>query len=176
MKKRFWRIACLVAFGFVAAAGIVGPVLAEDKPADPAKAEADVRDQIQKSPNDAALYFKLGNLLYDQGRRTEARQGYEKAIELKPDYVQALVNLGVVLNEEGNSAEALKQFDRAMALAPDDVNGVCAISPPSGGTVPPPSSSSSGGCGSSGATPAGLGALALGLVALLPRARRRARR
>lgn len=123
--KYIGRSACLMGLAIVAAVCLGSGARAEDKPTDPVAAEKEVREQILKAPGDPQLHYKLGNLLYDQGRRAEAQQSFEKAVELKPDYVKALVNLGVVLNEEGKSAEALTQFDKALAIAPNDVTVLC---------------------------------------------------
>lgn len=92
---------------------------------DPAAMEAQIRAELTKTPDDPELLFKLGNALYDQGRRQEAQTTFEKAIAKKPDFVKAMVNLGVVLHESGKSEEALKHFDAAMAIAPKDVTVLC---------------------------------------------------
>jgi Flp pilus assembly protein TadD len=94
-------------------------------PVAPSEKEKEVRGLLQKSPNDPELHFQLGNALYDQGKRTEAEIEYQKAIDLKPDYVKALVNLGVVLNEGAESEKALTYFDRALVLAPQDITVLC---------------------------------------------------
>lgn len=106
-------------------AALISPVLAEEASKDAAAVEADLRAQLEKTPSDPELYFKLGNALYDQGRRQEAQVSFEKALSLKPDYLKAMTNLGVVLNESGKSEEALRYFDTALAQAPKDVTVIC---------------------------------------------------
>jgi len=106
-------------------AGVLSPVLAAEPSKDAATVEAEIRAQMEKTPSDPELYFKLGNALYDQGRRQEAQVNFEKALSLKPDYLKAMTNLGVVLNESGKSEEALRYFDSALALAPNDITVMC---------------------------------------------------
>lgn len=98
---------------------------AEEASKSPASVEAEIRKQLESRPTDAELLFKLGNALYDQGRRTEAEQSYLKSLENDPNYVKAMVNLGIVLNEGGKSLEALKHFDAAEKLAPTDITVLC---------------------------------------------------
>jgi protein O-GlcNAc transferase len=126
MSGRSTRVAFFVFLGIgILLTGAIRPALAADPARDPAAIEGEIRAQLEKTPADPELLFRLGNALYDQGRRTEAQTSFEKAIALKPDYVKAMVNLGVVLNESGKSEEALKYFESALALSPDDVTVLC---------------------------------------------------
>jgi tetratricopeptide (TPR) repeat protein len=45
---------------------------------------------IEQTPDDAVAWYKKGRSLSLLGRGEEAFKAYEKAIELKPDYVEAL--------------------------------------------------------------------------------------
>ena len=101
------------------------PVTADAGDKTPVQIERETRDRLKETPNDSELHYQLGNALYDQGRRDEAAASYQKAIEIKPDYVKALVNLGVVLNESSKSEEALVSFEEAQALAPSDITVLC---------------------------------------------------
>ena len=56
-----------------------------------------------------------------EGRLAEAIRHYERALEIKPDFVDALNNLGSVLADQGRSAEALRLFEKALAIAPNHV-------------------------------------------------------
>jgi tetratricopeptide (TPR) repeat protein len=111
----FWGMLCLVSAQMVSAQ--------EEKT--PAEIEKEARTALEKNQSDPELYYRLGNALYDQGRREEAIENYQKAIELRPDYVKAIVNLGVVLNENSQSEEALRHFEKAEELAPNDVTVLC---------------------------------------------------
>lgn len=49
-----------------------------------------------KEPNNPIVYFNIGTVLNDIGNFEEAVKAYERAIELKPDYFEALFNFGTV--------------------------------------------------------------------------------
>ncbi|MFQ5954442.1 MAG: putative 2OG-Fe(II) oxygenase, partial [Kiloniellales bacterium] len=51
----------------------------------------------------------------------QAIAGYERAIELDPDFTEAHSAYGVLLTELGRPAEAVERFHRALALAPRHV-------------------------------------------------------
>jgi tetratricopeptide (TPR) repeat protein len=50
----------------------------------------------------------------------QAREAYERALELEPGHADAHVNLGRLLHEEGYPAEAEAQYRRALQARPDD--------------------------------------------------------
>jgi tetratricopeptide (TPR) repeat protein len=52
------------------------------------------------------------------GRYAEAKASLLKALELKPNYVEAHVNLGVLHQKLGNLTEAVKSWERALQLDP----------------------------------------------------------
>jgi tetratricopeptide (TPR) repeat protein len=54
----------------------------------------------------------------DPWTRLEAQRAYERALELDPNYVPALINLGNLHYGEGRSDEARACFERAMAHEP----------------------------------------------------------
>ncbi len=49
----------------------------------------------------------------------EAETNYRRAVQLRPDYIEALNNLGNVLRIQGRMAEALECYDQALDLQPD---------------------------------------------------------
>ncbi|QQR89242.1 MAG: tetratricopeptide repeat protein [Myxococcales bacterium] len=57
-------------------------------------------------------------LYSSQERLADAMQHYRKAIEQRPDYIQAHIELGVRLLAGGNYAEALTHLEQANALSP----------------------------------------------------------
>jgi tetratricopeptide (TPR) repeat protein len=64
-------------------------------------------------------------LLKDLGRLDEAAIALRRAIELKPNYVDAHVNLGVVLATQEKYPEAENCCRRALELFPDHVKALC---------------------------------------------------
>ena len=56
--------------------------------------------------------------LKNLGRLDEALMNYDRAIALKPDYVEAHSNRGNCLDEMGRYPEALLSYQDALALQP----------------------------------------------------------
>jgi superkiller protein 3 len=67
----------------------------------------------------AEQYFNEGVTLSNQGKKAEALQAYDKAIQLNPYYVLAYCNKGNVLNSLGMREEAIQAYDKALQLKPD---------------------------------------------------------
>ncbi len=61
----------------------------------------------------------LGNALANQGRIDEAMAHYQQALEIKPDYVEALNNLGAAFARLGRMNEAITQHQKAVEIKPD---------------------------------------------------------
>jgi tetratricopeptide (TPR) repeat protein len=53
------------------------------------------------------------------GRLDEARASIQRALELGPNNVEALVNRGSLSYEQGRMDEAIADYDRALQLKPD---------------------------------------------------------
>ena len=52
--------------------------------------------EIQIPEDEALEYLNKGKLFAIQGENEQAIEAYEKALEIEPDYEQALINLRVV--------------------------------------------------------------------------------
>lgn len=66
---------------------------------------------LELRPNDARVHYSAGMMLHFQAldvvdSRQEARRLYERALELKPDYFDAMENLGVLFVEIGELERA----------------------------------------------------------------------
>jgi protein O-mannosyl-transferase len=61
----------------------------------------------------------LGLVLDVQGRSAEARQHFQKALEINPSFVEAHNNFGVLLARQGQPTEAVRHFQKALELQPD---------------------------------------------------------
>lgn len=72
---------------------------------------------------DAMAMYRQGVSLAQQGKPAEAAEALRKALELKPDYVEAHYALGVLLHELGRTyaAEAVDQFLAVLKLQPGHV-------------------------------------------------------
>lgn len=81
-----------------------------------------ITEVLAQSPNDADLVFNLGVISYNAKNLVEAETYYKRAIEIKPDYVNAYLNLAILkldadkkLFEEiqklGNSEKDNKRYE-----------------------------------------------------------------
>ena len=58
--------------------------------------------------------------LQHQGKLQEAREAYQKSIELDPQYCDAMDNLGQLLRSGGDIQEAISWYRRSLQLKPDN--------------------------------------------------------
>ena len=56
----------------------------------------------------------------DQGKLEQARQEFDRVLEVEPDHAGALTGLGEALLRMGRGGEARRPLERAVRLAPDD--------------------------------------------------------
>lgn len=63
----------------------------------------------------------LGDVLEQAGRREEALQVWQRAIELNPGLATAYSRLGMAYYDLGQTREAVSAFETAISLAPDSV-------------------------------------------------------
>ena len=69
--------------------------------------------------NNALAHNGLGNVLAQKGRAPEAVEQYQKAVTIRPQFVQAWNNLGYALLQSGRVDEAIAQFQKALEIQPD---------------------------------------------------------
>jgi len=74
---------------------------------------------LGKHPASARLWFYLGTAQRKLERMLAARQAYEQAIAIDPNYSQAYCNLGEWYLTQEEPAVALEHFDRALELQHD---------------------------------------------------------
>ena len=65
------------------------------------------------------LLVRQARELHQKEHFQEALARYDRALALRPDYVEALYNRGILLSEMGRDQEALASFDQASAMRPD---------------------------------------------------------
>jgi Tfp pilus assembly protein PilF len=83
--------------------------------------EALWRDAVAAAPTSGYAQASLGTVLFEQGRREQARPFYLEAIRLEPDHrlaPLALHRLAVMDLDEGRPELAVRRLERALALEP----------------------------------------------------------
>ena len=79
--------------------------------------EAQLRADIDRAPDSAALHLTLGNVYSAQGRWTEAQSAYFEAHRLDPGSPEVAHNLAVSLDRLGQSRLAASFYRRALESA-----------------------------------------------------------
>jgi tetratricopeptide (TPR) repeat protein len=62
-----------------------------------------------------------GGAMISAGQLDNARKAYERAIKLKPDYLEAMNNLGTIYYARKNYRRAINWYNRALKIAPGEV-------------------------------------------------------
>ena len=81
-----------------------------------------INEVLAKNPNDADLTFNLGVISGNAGNEADAEKYYLRAIEIKPDYINAYINLSALklegerpiideMNKLGTSTKDMKRYD-----------------------------------------------------------------
>jgi tetratricopeptide (TPR) repeat protein len=85
-------------------------------------ARTEMLQLVAHSPGSAEAHHRLGRVLELQGRLNEAEACFQRALELDPDYVGALIGLGTIEAAKGEPKAALKQFETAIEIEPHDAD------------------------------------------------------
>jgi len=72
-------------------------------------------------PTNPVLHTELGKLYLVTSENEKAKQEFEKAIVLKPDYADALIQKSLVYEKENQTAEAIKSLEELADLYPLNV-------------------------------------------------------
>ncbi len=75
---------------------------------------------LESSPNDFMLHFRLGNLYDLDGDLTKAIHHYQKALSIQPEYVPLLNDLGIAYAKTGAYVKSLYVFEKALTFDPDN--------------------------------------------------------
>lgn len=67
-------------------------------------------------------WLSAGNLLKQKGNYTGAVAVYNKALEIDPNYVNALDGKGWALNELGNYTQAISYLNKALEIDPKHID------------------------------------------------------
>ena len=66
----------------------------------------------------AESHYNSGVTLQNLGRLEEAKASYQKAIELKPNYIKAYNNLGLVFKALGENQKAISCYEKLLNFDP----------------------------------------------------------
>ncbi|MBU0485646.1 MAG: tetratricopeptide repeat protein [Proteobacteria bacterium] len=80
------------------------------------------RQALALRPNDAMLYYHLGNTYLRANDMIKAAIAFRRSIDLAPDFSPAHGNLALILMQEGDEAGAEQHFQRLLELADLNVN------------------------------------------------------
>ncbi len=83
-------------------------------------AEQLYRQLLQREPDNADAWSRLGSLCHVQGRYEEAVHAFRQALQVRPESVQLHNHLGMALKEQGQRDEAIAHHREAIRLQPDD--------------------------------------------------------
>jgi Flp pilus assembly protein TadD len=81
------------------------------------------RSALKDNPASAEACYGLGSVYLKQGKATQARDNFERSVQLTASYPEttpnALNNLGLLAAREGESEKAIGYFEKALQLDPD---------------------------------------------------------
>ena len=76
-----------------------------------------LKSKINQNPQDATLYFSLGNLYVKRKDWVNAQENFFKALELAPNNMQFALNLAISLDHLGQYKLAIRYYQKALTLA-----------------------------------------------------------
>lgn len=79
----------------------------------------ELKDYVDKNPNDAKAVRRLADLNFDISNWQRAQELYRRYLELQPNDPDVLTDLGISYRETKNFDAALKHFEQAKKVAPD---------------------------------------------------------
>ncbi len=82
------------------------------------EAEKLAKEELEKSGEDARLYYAIGQAELIKKNFEEAKENFQKALSLNQNLVGALMSLGSLHYQEGNFKRAIGYFARAVRLDP----------------------------------------------------------
>lgn len=82
------------------------------------QAAAEFKSELKLSPEDGACEFQLGQIAQVQGNTAAAKPHFERAVQLSPTFVQALIALGKLNSQEKKYDQAISLLSRAAQLQP----------------------------------------------------------
>ena len=107
--------------------GNVMLILSYLKKQDYANANKTLASAIKKYPDSGVFYNLKGAMLDNQGNTVEAKAAYEKALEVEPKYVPAMMSLAKQEVLGGNFPAAKKIYEKALKTQPGHLQAQLAM-------------------------------------------------
>ena len=77
---------------------------------------------IDQGFKDHRVFSNYGEILQGLGKTQESEMLYRKALEIKPDFAEALHNLGIILKDIGNLKESESCLRKADYISPNNID------------------------------------------------------
>ena len=74
---------------------------------------------LKLKPNDADIYFNMGNMHKKTGAWDTAILNYESGLKIKPDFAGVYINLGSVQHKKGDIKAAIESYKQALKIKHD---------------------------------------------------------
>jgi Flp pilus assembly protein TadD len=87
-----------------------------------ARAEQTYRQVVEREPDNAQGWYLLGSVYQARGDLPAAAVHLDRALQLRPGYLEALNRRGILYALQGQLAEAAAKFRESLALQPADVD------------------------------------------------------
>ena len=85
---------------------------------DPMKAVLDLRERLEKDPNDLEALVGLANMNFDIGRFDMAVEHYQRAVAIDPTNPNVITDMGIALRRLSRFDDAVQAFRMASSLDP----------------------------------------------------------
>jgi len=83
-----------------------------------ARAQKEFEAELALNAEDAAAEFQVGQILVTQGKPADGLKRYERALELRPDFVEAALAVGKARVQAKQYAQAIPLLEHAVGLQP----------------------------------------------------------
>ena len=84
------------------------------------QASAEFQSELKLNPEDASCDFQLGQIAQVETKPAEARTYFERALNLSPNFVQALLALGKIESASKNYPRGIELLRKATQLEPEN--------------------------------------------------------
>ena len=108
--------ACVISLLLVVWSSAEGPGQAKETDATPSIAQ--IQASIQREPNNAKLYIKLGQAYWNSSDYQPAFDAFKKAVKLAPTSAEAHNWMGAFLMGRGNLPDSIAELRKAVSLDP----------------------------------------------------------